>query len=461
MARKKVIPVEEENTGMEALGLPEPETAVEGTSVPEGPPEATCWEETPASGLPGGFGETGDVPEENPSPPGEAAEGGLEELPPGEAEGAEAAPGDLPVPPPEGDEASGGVTGELPEDPPGGEILSEAPASLEMAGGTEETASGEALPQEEAALPPKAPELPAEAAVEPGNVPVESPAPPPKSDRQSFYDLDFHGLDRDLTAEERQEWNSIYASYRGRSALTGTIIGVDPHSISVRNKDSGQMERQTMYCAIVVPYRVRVVIPASEMWEAGQERPDFVLQNMVGAAIDFIIIKVDRESGFAIGSRRLAARSQRYFFAHRESLCREGARLKCRVLSVGPRRCLRSVHQSDWLAGIRRISFVPVIVLSDTPEIDCHLMVQLGADICTSSKYPHSMIADLARAQLRRYTEYNHYIGPGSLEVSPFQVGDIYIDPPRRIVKVQEQLVDLRPRSFRCYSTLCETPMLY
>lgn len=24
-----------------------------------------------------------------------------------------------------------------------------------------------------------------------------------------------------------------------------------------------------MYCAIVIPYRVRVVIPASEMWEAG------------------------------------------------------------------------------------------------------------------------------------------------------------------------------------------------
>ena len=280
MARKKVIPVEEENTGMEALGLPEPETAVEGTSAPEGPPETTCWEETPASGLSGGFGETGDVPEENPGPPGEAAEGGLEELPPGEAEGAEAAPGDLPVPPPEGDEASGGVSGELLEEPLGEEILPETPASLEPAGGAEEMTVGEALPQEEADLPAKALELSTEAAVEPANVPAEVSAPPPKSDRQSFYDLDFHELDRDLTAEERQEWNSIYASYRGRSALTGTIIGVDPHSIKVRNKDSGQMERQKMYCAIVIPYRVRVVIPASEMWEAGHERPDFVLQNM-------------------------------------------------------------------------------------------------------------------------------------------------------------------------------------
>ena len=109
---------------------------------------------------------------------------------------------------------------------------------------------------------------------------------------------------------------------------------------------------------------------------------------------------------------------------------------------------LRSVHQSDWLAGIRRISFVPVIVLSDTPEADSHLMVQLGADICMSSKHPHSMIADLSQAQLRRYTEYNHFHGPGSLEVSPFQVGDIFIDPPRRIVMVRNQPVELRPREF-------------
>ncbi len=57
----------------------------------------------------------------------------------------------------------------------------------------------------------------------------------------------------------------------------------------------------------MVPYRVRIVIPASEMWEDGQERPDFVLHNMVGASIDFIVIKVDRESSFAVASRRMAA----------------------------------------------------------------------------------------------------------------------------------------------------------
>ncbi len=35
-----------------------------------------------------------------------------------------------------------------------------------------------------------------------------------------------------------------------------------------------------MYCAIVVPYWVRVVIPNAEMWEPGQKRPSFVLDDV-------------------------------------------------------------------------------------------------------------------------------------------------------------------------------------
>ncbi len=47
---------------------------------------------------------------------------------------------------------------------------------------------------------------------------------------------------------------------------------------------------------------------------------------------------------------------------------------------------LRSMQQSDWLSRIRRNSFVPVIILSDTPEEDINSMVQLGADMCISGK---------------------------------------------------------------------------
>ena len=228
-------------------------------------------------------------------------------------------------------------------------------------------------PDEEESLwnvPPAKEQLPPRPEAEPATAPA-----PEKTDRQAFFDLNFNELDRDLTTEERQEWNSIYASYRGRSALTGKIIGVDPLSISVRNRQTGALDRQTMYCAVVVPYRVRIVIPASEMWEDGQERPDFVLQNMVGASIDFVVIKVDRESGFAVASRRMAARSQRYFFSHRPALHREGARARCRVLSVGPRRCLVECYGHDINLTQRDLRYTAIPDLRDAyhpgEELDC------------------------------------------------------------------------------------------
>ncbi len=203
----------------------------------------------------------------------------------------------------------------------------------------------------------------------------DPPVSVPKGERQQFFGMDFNELDRDLTTAEQQEWNSIYASYRGRSALSGTVIGVDAHSISIKNPETNQVEQHTMYCAIVVPYRVRVVIPATEMWEPGQERPNFVLQNSVGATIDFIIIKVDRENGFAIGSRRLALRAQQHFYAHRPALRQIGARLTCRVISVGPRRCLVECNGYDINLTQRELRYTAIPDLRDEyhpgQELEC------------------------------------------------------------------------------------------
>ena len=135
------------------------------------------------------------------------------------------------------------------------------------------------------------------------------------------------------------------------------------------------MERQSMYCATVVPYRVRIVIPATEMWQKNKERPDFVLRNMVGSVIDFIIIKVEREAGFAIGSRRLALRSQRYFFSHRPNLNARGAKIKCRMLSVGPRRCLVECYGHDIGLTQRELRYTAIPDLRNEyhpgQELDC------------------------------------------------------------------------------------------
>ncbi len=188
------------------------------------------------------------------------------------------------------------------------------------------------------------------------------PAPedmPQKTDRQQFFELKFNEIDRNLSPVERQEWNNIYASYRGRSVMTGTIIGVDELTVGHGNR------REKMYCAIVVPLRVRIVIPATEMWMEGSERPDFVLRNLVGAKIDFVIIKVDREGGFAIASRRMALRSRRYYFSHKPSLNEVGNNVNCQVLAVGPRRCLVSCYGHDIELDQRDMRYTAIPDLRD------------------------------------------------------------------------------------------------
>lgn len=119
---------------------------------------------------------------------------------------------------------------------------------------------------------------------------------------------------------------------------------------------------------------------------------------------------------------------------------------------------LRDIQQIDWLNGIRRNSFIPLIILSGTPEKDTNSMVRLGADICVSGKWPCSMIADLVYAQLRRYTEYNHYCVPSGLEIPSFQVGDIFIDPARQEVAVCGRPVNLRHREFSLLLYFMQNP---
>ena len=215
------------------------------------------------------------------------------------------------------------------------------------------------------------------AAEEAEGVPPTDPpqAQSAEADRRAFYGLDFNELDRELTPEQRQEWNSIYASYRGRSVMTGTIVGIDRHRLRVRDRKTGEMTSHRLYCAIVIPFRVRILIPETEMWLQGEERPGFVLRNIPGATIDFVIIHVDREAGFAIGSRRLALPSRKYFFSTQPGLCTPGSRVNCEVLVVGPRRCLVTCHGHDIDLTQRELSYTAVPDLRDAyhsgQTLDC------------------------------------------------------------------------------------------
>ena len=119
---------------------------------------------------------------------------------------------------------------------------------------------------------------------------------------------------------------------------------------------------------------------------------------------------------------------------------------------------LRNVHQVNWLSSIRKISFVPIIILTDTPEQDMNSMIDLVMDICVSSKQSLSVNCDMIYAQFRRYTEYNHYKDPRGTAAASFGLGDIFIDPPRRKVEVRGQPVTLRPREFSLLLYFMQNP---
>ena len=335
MPKKKVNPAEEPEQAAGRM-----EQAGEDTPAPMGEPPQDMG--TRDDALHPELGEAGDVPPnpgDAPDPPEDGEGDAPEDCPP--MEPPDTAPGD-------------GQSMDTQEPGPAAEVSME---NVPPTGDAPPAVAGDALPPLEEPMPGQ-----------------DTPPAPPMTDRQSFFALDFHELDRGLSQEERQAWNSIYASFRGHSALSGTVIGADPHSMNVRNKETGQVERRTMYCVVVLVYRVPVYIPATEMW-TGEARPDYVLQNMMGASIDFIITKVDREGGYAIASRRQAARAQRYFFAHRPDLCAEGSRVKCRLLAVGPRRCLAECYGHDVDLTQRDLSYTAIADLRAEyhpgDELDC------------------------------------------------------------------------------------------
>ena len=228
----------------------------------------------------------------------------------------------------------------------------------------------ESSPENEAAkIPPAASEP---EAASPRRGARERPAPHP-----SFFQTDFRALDRDLSPEQMQEWNSIYASYRSKSILTGTVVGVDDNHFEVTNPQTGLPERRTVRSLVIIGYRIKVLVPESEVWAPGEERPDYVMRGMVGARIDYVVMQVDREGECAIASRRLALAKQRRHFASLRRGHEPGAQLKCNLLVVGPRRVLAECGGYDVSLSQRDLSWTAIADLRNEyrsgQELPCRL----------------------------------------------------------------------------------------
>lgn len=166
--------------------------------------------------------------------------------------------------------------------------------------------------------------------------------------RERFFALDLRELDESLTPEERVEWDNIYASFRSGSLMRGRIIGLEhmPRPEAASGSEAADSDETDMPCMIVLPYRVKILIPEPFFWWPGEERETFVLNSMAGANVDFVIIAVDRPAGCAIASRIMAL-SRRRWEAKEIAHLEEGSIVDCDVLSVGPSRLTLSCYGYD------------------------------------------------------------------------------------------------------------------
>lgn len=128
-------------------------------------------------------------------------------------------------------------------------------------------------------------------------------------------------------------------------------------------------------------------------------------------------------------------------------------------LVVTDLRALERHSRIELLAGMRRMRFVPIFALADYHDEDLIARIlDFGVDVCQPRDLAPQLLAKQAKAIFRRYTAYNHYDKLEAPEAAPFQAGDLYIDPLRRVVQVLDRPLTLRPREFSLLLYLMRNP---
>lgn len=191
--------------------------------------------------------------------------------------------------------------------------------------------------------------------------------------RKAFNATAFSELDRNLSDDEREEWNAIYASFSSRSLLRNTVIGLE--SIPFPTDDAPE---QVLTCMVIMRHLVKVLIPLPLFWiEPTGINPNSV----IGADVDYIIIGVDREGECAIAARSLALEQQRWHALHVQHIT-EGDIVPVSVLACGPTRITVTACGFDVTMGQQAMSYT---YLSDMRE-EYHVGQQMQAKVLSVSE---------------------------------------------------------------------------
>lgn len=170
-----------------------------------------------------------------------------------------------------------------------------------------------------------------------------------------FNELNLAELDKNLTQPERDEWQAIYASYRSGSVITGAVAGVDLHEFHMVPKGKRKAVAQTVRCLIVIQYRVKIIIPETEVFAEERNTGYHILHSMCGAKVDYVITHIDRESGFAVASRKMALAALQRNYVRRS--IKEGQMVEASVIAVGRNVCTVTYRGYDSILPQREVSY--------------------------------------------------------------------------------------------------------
>ena len=170
-----------------------------------------------------------------------------------------------------------------------------------------------------------------------------------------FKDLNLAEMDKDLTLPEKEEWQAIYASYRSGSVVSGGVAGVDLHEFKIVLEGKKKAVAQTVRCLIVIKYRVKIIIPETEVFLENFDAGYHILHSMCGANVNYVITYIDREAGFAVASRKLALEKMQRAASRRR--IQEGQVVDVNVVSVGKGVCTVNYAGYDVMLTQRDVSY--------------------------------------------------------------------------------------------------------
>lgn len=170
-----------------------------------------------------------------------------------------------------------------------------------------------------------------------------------------FKDLNLAEMDKDLTLPEKEEWQAIYASYRSGSVVSGGVAGVDLHEFKIVPEGKKKAVTQTVRCLIVIKYRVKIIIPETEVFLEEFDAGYHILHSMCGADVNYVITYIDREAGFAVASRKLALEKMQRAASRRR--IQEGQVVDVNIISVGKGVCTVNYAGYDVMLTQRDVSY--------------------------------------------------------------------------------------------------------